>query len=89
MYTWEELKQFVDSCSRCPLCRTRNRSVMGRGSLNAGIMFIAEAPGRQEDLQGIPFVGPAGRMFDQLLESVSLSRDEIYITNIIKCGICP
>lgn len=86
MYTWEELKQFVDSCSRCPLCRTRNRSVMGRGSLNAGIMFIAEAPGRQEDLQGIPFVGPAGRMFDQLLESVSLSRDEIYITNIIKCN---
>lgn len=86
MYTWEELKQFVDSCSRCPLCRTRNRSVMGRGSLNAGIMFIAEAPGRQEDLQGIPFVGPAGHMFDQLLESVSLSRDEIYITNIIKCN---
>ena len=71
MYTWEELKQFVDSCSRCPLCRTRNRSVMGRGSLNAGIMFIAEAPGRQEDLQGIPFVGTSPLVSGEIAEDVS------------------
>lgn len=86
MYTWEELKQFADRCTRCPLCRTRTHPVMGRGSLKADVMFIAEAPGRQEDQQGIPFVGPAGHMLDELLAAASLSRDEIYLTNIIKCN---
>ena len=74
MYSWEELKQFVDTCSRCSLCRTRTHSVMGRGNLKAPIMFIAEAPGRQEDQQGIPFVGPAGHMFDQLLAAAAQGR---------------
>ena len=86
MYTWEELKQFVDHCGRCPLCRTRTHAVMGRGNLKAAVMFVAEAPGRQEDQQAIPFVGPAGHVFDQLLEAASMSREEIYITNIIKCN---
>ena len=86
MYTWEELKQFVDHCGRCPLCRTRTHAVMGRGNLKAAVMFVAEAPGRQEDQQGVPFVGPAGHVFDQLLEAASMSREEIYITNIIKCN---
>ena len=86
MYTWEELKQFVDYCGRCPLCRTRTHAVMGRGNLKAAVMFVAEAPGRQEDQQGVPFVGPAGHVFDQLLEAASMSREEIYITNIIKCN---
>lgn len=86
MYTWEELKQFVDYCGRCPLCRTRTHAVMGRGNLKAAVMFVAEAPGRQEDQQGVLFVGPAGHVFDQLLEAASMSREEIYITNIIKCN---
>lgn len=85
MYTWEELEHFVNNCHNCPLCRTRIHPVMGRGSHHADIMFIAEAPGAREDECGYPFVGPAGKMFDELLADCGLSRDEIYITNIIKC----
>ena len=85
MYTWEELEKFIVTCRRCPLCNTRNKAVMGRGSHNAGIMFIAEAPGASEDAAGVPFVGPAGKVFDGLLNDCGLTRDEIYITNIIKC----
>ena len=85
MYTWNELENFVNNCQHCPLASTRHNPVMVRGNHNADIMFIAEAPGAKEDDAGIPFVGPAGQLFDQLLESCNLTRDEIYITNIIKC----
>ncbi len=85
LYTWEELKNFVDRCTRCDLCRTRNRPVMGRGDIKSKIMLIAEAPGRMEDQQGIPFVGRSGGILDELLESAGLNRDGIYITNINKC----
>lgn len=57
MYTYEELKDFVDHCHRCPLCQTRNHSVMGKGNLHGQILFIAEAPGYNEDRDGIPFTG--------------------------------
>lgn len=85
MYTWEEIESHVNICQNCPLCRTRHKAVMGRGNHHADIMFIAEAPGAKEDEAGIPFVGPAGKLFDQLLDNCSLTRDEIYITNILKC----
>ncbi len=85
LYTWEELKYFVDHCNRCDLCRGRKLPVMGRGSLRSKVMFVAEAPGRMENEQGIPFVGRSGVILDELLGSVSLSREEIYITNINKC----
>lgn len=85
MYTWEEIEEYVNHCQRCSLYTTRNKPVMGRGSHNAEIMFIAEAPGAKEDEVGIPFVGPAGQLFDKLLKDCGLSREEIYITNIIKC----
>ena len=85
LYTWDELKYFVEHCNRCDLCRERRNPVMGRGDLNSRIMLIAEAPGRMEDEKGIPFVGRSGEILDELLKSVSLSRDEIYITNILKC----
>lgn len=85
MYNWEEIENFVTNCQRCPLARTRNKAVMGRGNHQAEIMFIAEAPGAKEDVAGIPFVGPAGQLFDQLLKDCSLTREEIYITNILKC----
>ena len=85
MHTWEEIEKYVNTCHRCPLCMTRNKSVMGKGSHQADIMFIAEAPGAKEDIAGIPFVGPAGQLFDTLLKECGLSREEIYITNIIKC----
>lgn len=85
MYTYEELTVFVSRCTRCPLCRTRQNPVMGRGSLTADVLFIAEAPGNSEDRDGIPFTGPSGRVLDELLESAGLSREEIYLTNVVKC----
>ena len=85
MHTWEDIESFVQHCTRCPLCQTRNKSVMGCGNHHAKIMFVGEAPGAQEDLAGIPFVGPAGKLFDELLKESHLSREDIYITNIVKC----
>ena len=85
MYTWTELEHYVTHCQNCPLCNTRKHPVMGRGNHQADIMFIAEAPGAKEDEAGIPFVGPAGQLFDTLLKECSLTREEIYITNILKC----
>lgn len=67
MYTWEELEQFVNNCRACPLCRTRKHPVMGRGDHKGKLMLVAEAPGSQEDLAGIPFVGPSGKVLDELL----------------------
>lgn len=85
LYTYEELKAFVDHCRRCPLSQTRNHAVMGRGNLHSPILFIAEGPGRNEDRDGIPFTGRSGELFDRLLSDINLTRDEIYITNIVKC----
>lgn len=85
MHTWNEIENFVVHCNRCPLCQTRNHSVMGKGSHQASIMFIGEAPGAKEDLAGIPFVGPAGQLFDELLKDCGLSRKDVYVTNIVKC----
>ena len=85
MYTYEELKEFAENCGRCELCRTRIHPVMGRRSLQAQVMLIAEAPGAVEDREGIPFAGPSGRVLDQLLGEAGLSRQEIYLTNVVKC----
>ncbi len=84
-YTWNDIEQHILACAQCPLGRTRNLPVMGRGSHQADIMVIAEAPGAQEDQQGIPFVGRSGEILDRLLQDCGLSREEIYITNILKC----
>ncbi len=83
--TWNDIEQYVAVCTRCPLSRTRQRPVMGRGNFQADIMLIAEAPGGQEDRQGIPFVGRSGEILDDLLRDCGLDRTEIYITNIVKC----
>lgn len=85
MYTYEELKQFVEGCSHCPLSRTRNRAVMGKGNLQALVMFVAEAPGNCEDRDGIPFTGKSGELLDRLLQEAGMSREEIYLTNVVKC----
>lgn len=85
MYTYEELKNFVENCPRCGLAATRNRPVMGKGNLQAAIMLIAEAPGNSEDRDGIPFTGPSGKVLDRLLEQTGLTRQDIYLTNIVKC----
>lgn len=84
-YTWNDIEQHVADCVCCPLSRTRCRPVMGRGNRLADLMLIAEAPGAQEDQQGIPFVGSSGEILDRLLGDCGLKREEIYITNIIKC----
>ena len=81
----ERLRTQIASCHRCRLSKTRTHTVPGEGSVDAQVMFIGEAPGRNEDLKGKPFVGRAGDIFDKLLESVSLTRDQIYLCNILKC----
>ena len=72
-------------CTRCELCETRHHVVFGVGPKNAGVMFIGEGPGEQEDLQGEPFVGPAGKLLDEMLSIIDLSRENCYIANIVKC----
>ena len=81
----EKLRGQIAKCERCRLHETRTHTVPGEGSVDAAIMFIGEAPGRNEDLQGKPFVGRAGDVFDQLLHSVGLTREGIYLCNILKC----
>ncbi|MCK4491056.1 MAG: uracil-DNA glycosylase [Candidatus Altiarchaeales archaeon] len=81
----ERLVQEINKCKGCGLCNSRNKPVVGEGLLSARIMFVGEAPGRLEDQEGRPFVGRAGRIFDELLKSIGMVREEIYITNILKC----
>jgi uracil-DNA glycosylase family 4 len=72
-------------CTKCRLSETRKHAVPGEGASSAKVMFVGEAPGEQEDIQGRPFVGAAGKLLTELLESVSLRREEVYITNTVKC----
>lgn len=81
----EELYQEVGECRKCGLWRSRTKPVFGAGSERAGLVFVGEAPGRDEDLQGQPFVGAAGKLLTRILESIGLKREEVYITNILKC----
>jgi DNA polymerase len=79
------LNKKIKNCKKCDLFKTKNKNVIGDGSINSKIMLIGEAPGYHEDLQGIPFVGKAGKILDELLKSIGLSRSDIYIANILKC----
>ena len=79
------LTQDVANCKKCELWKTRKNPVVGNGALNARVMFIGEAPGYHEDMQGVPFVGRAGKVFDELLQSIELNREEVYVCNILKC----
>ena len=86
MLDWDGLQEACSSCSRCGLCETRKNVVFGVGNRQADVMFVGEGPGEQEDLQGIPFVGPAGKLLDDMLRIIDLSRKEnCYIANIVKC----
>ena len=83
---WNELKNACYSCRNCELCQTRNNVVFGVGNENADVMFVGEGPGEQEDLQGEPFVGPAGKLLDEMLCIIDLDRrTNCYIGNIVKC----
>ena len=81
----ELIQQNVKICKKCNLCSTRKNAVPGEGNVNADIVFIGEAPGKNEDLRGRPFVGTAGKKLDDALENSGLARNDVYITNIVKC----
>ena len=85
MNSWESLKQECAACRACGRCEGRTNLVFGVGNEQADLMFIGEGPGEQEDLQGVPFVGPAGKLLDAMLEMIDLDRSIVYIANIVKC----
>ena len=81
----KQVRNQVVSCTKCELCKTRNYSVPGKGNHNSEIIFIGEAPGRSEDMAGEPFVGAAGKKLSDALEYAGISRESVYITNVVKC----
>lgn len=86
MLDWQGLKNICGDCTRCGLCETRHNVVFGVGIENADVMFVGEGPGEQEDLKGEPFVGPAGKLLDDMLSIIDLDRNtNCYIANIVKC----
>lgn len=82
---WEALKSECFECKKCALWETRTNVVFGVGNENAEVMFIGEGPGENEDLTGIPFVGRAGKLLDEMLAIIDLDRTKIYIANMVKC----
>ena len=86
MNSWETLEEKCRSCTGCGLCETRHHVVFGVGNRNTDVLFVGEGPGEQEDLQGEPFVGPAGKLLDDMLSILDLDRSSnCYIANIVKC----
>ncbi len=83
--TWEELEASIVGCKKCKLCNNRNNIVFGTGNKNARIMFIGEGPGADEDREGIPFVGKAGKLMNMAFDGIGINREEVYIANIVKC----
>ncbi len=84
-FSWESLYNELNGCTKCRLCEHRSSIVVSDGDPHADILFIGEGPGREEDEQGVPFVGMAGRLFNDLLEEAGLDRKSVYICNIVKC----
>jgi uracil-DNA glycosylase family 4 len=86
--TWgsfDELADTANACTKCPLAQTRTQVVFGVGSTSADLVFVGEGPGAEEDRQGIPFVGRAGQLLTRLIEGIGLTRDDVYICNVVKC----
>ena len=83
--SWAALQAEVAHCTKCGLCETRTQPVFGSGNKNADWMIIGEAPGQSEDQQGLPFVGKAGQLLTEMLRAIGLDREEVFITNIVKC----
>ena len=82
---WEQLEADANQCRKCKLCQNRTNVVFGTGNKQADLMFIGEGPGADEDKQGIPFVGRAGKLMNMAFEAIGLKREEVYIANIVKC----
>jgi uracil-DNA glycosylase family 4 len=83
--TLERIRTDLGECTRCRLHKTRNNIVFGVGNPKASLMFVGEGPGHDEDMQGIPFVGRAGKLLTQMIEAMGLRRDDVYIANVVKC----
>ncbi|AJW70567.1 uracil-DNA glycosylase [Nitrosopumilus adriaticus] len=81
----EDIKQNVINCTKCDLCKTRTNSVPGKGNFKSDVIFVGEAPGRNEDKNGEPFVGVAGKKLSAALDEAGISRESVYITNVVKC----
>ncbi len=81
----QDIKQNVIECVKCDLCKTRTNSVPGKGNFKSNVIFVGEAPGRNEDKNGEPFIGVAGKKLSAALEAAGILREEVYITNIVKC----
>jgi len=79
------IKQNVIKCTKCDLCKTRTNAVPGKGNFQSDVIFVGEAPGRTEDQKGEPFIGVAGKKLSIALDEAGISRDDVYITNIVKC----
>ena len=83
--SFAELEREALACTKCPLAATRTQVVFGVGDPTADLLFVGEGPGEQEDLTGEPFVGRAGRLLTSLIEGIGLTRDDVYIANVVKC----
>jgi uracil-DNA glycosylase len=81
----ERIREDIGDCKRCRLCQQRNTIVFGSGNARAQLVFVGEGPGRDEDIQGLPFVGRAGKLLTQMIEAMGLKREEVYICNVVKC----
>ena len=85
MHKLDSIAENVRECQQCELCETRIKAVPGKGNFDADVIFVGEAPGRNEDIHGEPFVGAAGKRLDMILEDTGIDRKDVYITNIVKC----
>jgi uracil-DNA glycosylase family 4 len=83
--TWDDLERDALGCTKCVLAEGRTQVVFGVGSREADLVFVGEGPGAEEDRQGIPFVGRAGQLLTRLIEGIDLTRDDVYIANVVKC----
>ena len=82
---WDELESGIQNCQKCKLCQRRQHIVLGEGNKEAKLMFIGEGPGADEDAQGLPFVGKAGKLMNKAFQGLGIDRSAVYITNIVKC----
>jgi len=83
--SWEMIEQQIANCRRCGLCQQRHSIVLGEGNRSADIMLVGEGPGADEDAFGRPFVGKAGQLLDKMFSAIDIKREELYITNVVKC----
>lgn len=83
--SWDQVNAQIAVCSKCPLCEHIHHKVPGQGNPNAKLMFIGEGPGQDEDLQGLAFVGKAGQLLTKMISAMNMTRDEVFICNIVKC----